>query len=388
MIVSKRHKKLKFNTKVARKITDIPVGDWNSVFPDVLESYNFFKTLDESGLEQFSFYYIMVYDRKTPVGVTACFLMNYSLDTSIRGPLKRVTNRIKKVMPNIFSLKVLICGVPMGQGMIGMAGPADAIIKAVLRRMDQIAKKNRASVVAFKDFGKAHTKVLDPLQREGFTKLDGLPLAELNIRFKDFEGYLMTLSSESRYGLKRKFRKTDNHVAVDMEIVDALDDDILQDVYRLYLNVEMKHGMPFELLPMEFFRNISRNMPSHAKFFLWKINGKLVMFLFCLISKGVFNDFYVGFDYEVAYKYSLYFIQFRDVLQWCIKHKIKKYEMGPSGYEAKRRLGFDFIPMYLYVKLRNGMLRPAFNLICQFLKFENFDPALGKVQRRGQPARY
>jgi hypothetical protein len=52
--------------------------------------------------------------------------------------------------------------------------------------------------------------------------------------------------------------------------------------------------------------------------------------------------------------------------------------MGITGYEAKRRLRFDFIPLYLYAKLRNRMLRPVFNLICQFLKFENFDPALKK----------
>jgi predicted N-acyltransferase len=136
--------------------------------------------------------------------------------------------------------------------------------------------------------------------------------------------------------------------------------------------------MGFELLPIEFFKNISRNMPRHTKFFLWRIKGKLVAFLLCLVSEDMLIDYYVGLDYSVAHKHHLYFIKFRDTLNWCIRHKIERYEMGITGYEAKRRLRFDFIPLYLYAKLRNRMLRPVFNLICQFLKFENFDPALKK----------
>ena len=122
-------------------------------------------------------------------------------------------------------------------------------------------------------------------------------------------------------------------------------------------------------------------MPNSAKFFLWRIDGKLVMFLFGLASKDMFMDYYMGLDYSVAHKYHLYFIKFRESLAWCIENKIKQYEMGITGYEPKKRLGFDFVPLYLYVKLRNRALRPIFNLICQFLKFENFDPILGELKK-------
>ena len=382
MIVSKRHKRLTLKTRVARKITEIPADDWNKVYPDILESYNFYKTLDEAGLGQFTLFYIVVYVRKNPVAATACFLVNYPLDTSISGPLRRVTNSIKKVMPNIFSLKAVICGAPMNQGKIGIAGDADTIMKAILRRMEQIAKKNKAPIVAFKDFDQTHTKILDPLQKAGFSKFDSLPTTILNVWFKDFEEYLMTLSSASRYDLRRKFRKVDGHVKIYLEIVDALEGGALHEVYKLYLDIVAKHDMNFELLPIEFFKKISINMPGHAKFFLWRIDGKLVMFLFGMASKNLFIDYYGGFDYSLALKYHLYFVKFRETLNWCIRHKIKQYEMGITGYEPKRRLGFDFIPLYLYVKLRNRMLRPIFNLICQFLKFENFDPALKKGKKR------
>ncbi len=382
MIISKRHKRLAFRTVVVRKISELPPNHWDKVFPNVLESYNFFKVLDESNLEQFSFYYIMVYDHKMPVGAAACFLMNYSLDTSINGPLRRITNSIRKLIPNIFSLKVVVCGMPIGQGRIGIIGHTDVVIKAILRRMEQIARKNRAAIIAFKDFDQTYTALLDPLQKFGFSKFDGLPSTELKVWFKDFEEYLKTLSSANRYDLRRKFRKVDGRVAISLEIVVDLKDDTLQDVYRLYLGMVNKHDMGFELLPIEFFKSISKNMPEHTKFFLWRIEDKLVAFLLCFVSDDLFMDYYLGLDYSVAYKYHLYFIKFRDTLNWCIKHGIKKYDMGFTGYEPKRRLGFELVPLYLYVKLRNRMLRPVFNLVCQFLKFENFDPDLKEAGKR------
>ena len=379
MKISRRHKKIGLKTRVTRRISEIPEGDWNRVFPDVLERYDFFKTLDESHLDQFSFYYIMAYDGTTPVCAVPCFIMNYSLDTSIAGPIKRITNSIKKRMPNIFNIKALVCGTPLGQGRMGMGDHSDHM-HVILRRMEQIAKKNKVAIIAFKDFDKTYNKVFDPLRKKGFSKLDSLPWTELDIRFKNFEEYLKTLSGATRYDLRRKFKKVDKHVKIDLEIVRTLEDDVLRDLYGLYLDIVERHDMQFEILSIDFFRNASKIMPKQTKYFLWRIDGKLVAFLFCLVSKDVMIDYYVGFDYSVAHKYHLYFIKFRDTMNWCVKHGIKKYEMGTTGYEPKRRLGLDFVPLYLYARLRNRALRPIFNLICQFLKFENFDPYLKKAK--------
>lgn len=266
MIISRRHKKLGLKTKVTRRIAEIPAGDWNKVFPNTLESYDFFKTLDESNLEQFSFYYIMAYDRTTPVAAAPCFMMKYSLDTSIAGPIKRIANSIKKRMPNIFNLKALICGTPLGQGRIGLGDHPDHI-HVILRRMEQIAKKNKAAIIAFKDFDKTYNKVLGPLQKKGFSKLDSLPWTELDIRFKNFEEYLKTLSGATRYDLRRKFKKVDNHVAIDLEIVGTLEDNVLRDLYGLYLDIVEKHDMQFEILSIDFFRNAPKSCQSMRNIF-------------------------------------------------------------------------------------------------------------------------
>ncbi len=187
MIVSKRHKRSPFRTRVFRKIEDISPETWNKVYPDILEGYNFFRAIDKSGLSQFSLYYILVYKGKDVVGATNCFLMNYSLDTSINGPLRRFTNSIRRIKSDIFSLKAFICGMPFGLGRIGFAADKDKVIHILLRRMEQIAKKEKCVILAFKDFGHPYAEVLAPLRRDAFVTLDSLPPPVLIFWFKVFD---------------------------------------------------------------------------------------------------------------------------------------------------------------------------------------------------------
>ena len=117
-------------------------------------------------------------------------------------------------------------------------------------------------------------------------------------------------------------------------------------------------------------------MPEESKFFLWRMNNKLAAFAFCLVCGDYLVDYYLGFDYSVAYQYHLYFVRFRDLVNWCIKNKIKKYEMGATGYEPKRRLNFSLIPLYIYVKHRNKFFNPIFRVFCRLLQPTNFQPVL------------
>jgi len=376
MKISRRYKKTSLRTRAVRRIEEVSPQEWNAIFPDVLEGYDFFKTLDECNLDQFGLYYILVYDRKALVGATPCFLVNYSLDTSVSGIIKSFSNSIKKFFPNMFSVKALACGVPMGPGRLGLGGEPKEVLRAMLRCMERIARKEKASILAFKDFDNYHAKILDPLMKEGFARFDSLPGTEMDIRFKDFEEYMNKLSGATRYDLRRKFKKVESSVKIEMEVHDSIEGKDLEDIYGLYLQTLNKHDIGFETMPIGFFGNISKNMPGKIKFFIWRIDGKAVAFVFCMLSKDRLIDYYLGLDYEVAHKYHLYFIKFRDVMNWCFKNGITTYEKGVSGYDPKKRLGFSLQPYYIYAMHRNRIVRPVFNRICGLLKFENFDPVL------------
>lgn len=78
-------------------------------------------------------------------------------------------------------------------------------------------------------------------------------------------------------------------------------------------------------------RQIDRNI------WLWRKDGRLVAFVFGLLSGEFLSAYYLGLDYAVAYDYHLYFIRFRDVMKWCIANGIKRWDVGVTGYEPKKR---------------------------------------------------
>jgi hypothetical protein len=358
--------------KVVRKIEEISPQEWLSVFPRVLENYYFFKTLDESSMGQFSFFYILVYDNKIPVGAASCFTMNFPMDVAIGGKLKKITDFIKRFFPRIFSPKILICGLPMGQGRIGITGDPGRIIKAINKTMEEIARQEKAGVIAFKDFNSDYRKIFDKFLGRDFTRMHSLPSTDMDIPFTSFEQYLKTLSGISRSGLRRKFKEVDGRVRIDLEVRENLEEGVLEEVYALYLQTLQRQEISLEELSKEFFRSISNNMPGEIKFFLWRIDGKLAAFALCLVSGSYFIDYYLGFDYAIAYKYHLYFIRFRDLMNWCMENKISKYEMGSTGYEPKRRLNFNLIPLYIYAKHRNRLLNPVFKIFSYIARPVNF----------------
>ena len=380
MKITHQFKKNQLRTKIIRKIEQVSPEEWNKIFPHVPEGYNFLKTMDESNFDQFDFYYILVYKRKQLLGAAPCFSVNYSLDTSIDGPLRRLTNAVKKIAPQIFSLKALVCGIPMGQGQIGNVPCSFDVVESIERAMEMLARKIHAPIIAFKDFDHSYEKLFDPLTKKGFLKIDSLPTTVMPLNFKDFDQYFKTLSTNSRSSLKRKFKKAES-ANIEYSVHESLDDKTLDEAYQLYLEVVNTHDLGFEVIPKDFFKNIALNMPQQARFFLWKVDNQLAAFMFGLASPDLFLNYFLGFNYAIANKHHLYFIKFRDTLNWCLERGIKNYEMGTTGYDPKRRLGFDFVPLYLYVKMRPRPLRPLLKVLRSLLKFENFDPELKRWKK-------
>ncbi|MCU0652523.1 MAG: GNAT family N-acetyltransferase, partial [Candidatus Omnitrophica bacterium] len=164
-----------------------------------------------------------------------------------------------------------------------------------------------------------------------------------------------------------------------LEIKEVLDEFELCQVYELYMQTYYKQGGGIEKLPVDFFRIVSLNMPRETKYFLWRAENKIVAFALCFVRKDEFIDYYLGFDYSQIKRYYLYFVRFRGLLKWCIEHKIKRYEMGVTSYESKRRLGFKFIRLYFYIKCRNPILNKLVPFLKIFFSPEHFDPVFKEM---------
>lgn len=368
-------------TKLFRRIQEIPEKDWVNIFPKELENYHFFKALDESVFRKINFYYAIFYENGIPVGATTFFLMDFQLDMAVRGWFKYLTRAVKKVFPGILGVKIIFCGLPMDKGMIGITGNKEEVLGAIVECMGRLAKQEKAVALVFKDFNASYDELLQYLLNQGFKRIASMPSTVMNIDFDNFDGYLKTLSRSSREGFKRKLKKIAQGPKFDMEVTSQVGLELSYQMHELYMQSVRRSEVEFEELPADFFANISRNATDRSKFFFWRLNGKLIAFAYCLVFEGYFIDYYLGFDYSVTHEYNLYFVRFRDLMNWCIDNNMKVYEMGQSSYEVKRRLGFEFMPLYAYCKPAGKFFMPLFKFYDKFLAFDKFDPVFKEMNK-------
>jgi len=378
-----------FSTKVSRFVSEINEDEWAKIMPPYPAGYGYFKTIDETLRQQFKTYYISIYDKDEISCIATCFIAEYSLDTTFDAKIKKITDKVlplvRKILPNFLITRAIICGCPINRGMIGIKDSPcrDAVIETLITKMRSVGEKENASFIAFRDFAEEYTHILKPLLNSKFHKILSFPFAELKIEHKSFEDYFSSLSKATKIDLRRKFKKTEGKIKIDMEVVDNVDD-FLDEIYDLYLQNIKKSDVTFEIITKDFFKAISRNAPGISKFFLWRIDGKLVAFHLCLVSGGILSGEYLGIDYGIAYDYHIYFVLMTDIIKWCIKNDIKSFDAGALSYDPKKRLDFQFVPQYLYVKHRNSIVNFLFRFVVPFLKPENSDPVLKSLKKEGK----
>lgn len=357
-----------------KKAQEIPRNAWTKLESPFIEDYDFFCALDESNFPEFTFFYLIIFDGDEPLAGTTLFMMNFPLDLATDGVVLKLLTFFKKFFPRILAPRMLFCGLPMGPGRILIKSENKKVMMTLQLALDHLAQAEAASIIAFKDFDKKAQSMLAQYLDKNFFMVESFPTTEMELMFNDFDHYLKSLSSVSRSGLKRKLKKVDGKVKIDLEVTNQLDDKTLNAIHQLYLQTYQKNEMSLEKITPEFFKKVSEFMPNETKIFLWRINEKIVGFAFCLAKGDHFIDYYLGFDYSVAFDYHLYDIRFRDLMKWCIHHNIKTYEMGQTSYEPKRRLGFKLVPLYFYIKHTNKIMNVCCRFLVRFIRPSNFDP--------------
>lgn len=346
------------------------------VFGDQPEGHQFFKTLEESRLDQFVFYYLVLYRGSKVILIAPLFVADFNLDIAVEGFLSKLIMCVRALIPRFLIVKTLFCGSPFGEyGLIGIS--REEVNKGVLldelrKGIEILSKEASIPLVMFKDFLKERTALLDGLLLNGFFKVNSFPTAVLELNCNSFEEYLKGLGQATRKGLRQKLKKAYTQADIKVEVVDNVEN-LAADIYRLYKNAYQGGSTKFELLTPEFFIRISHNLSRQAKFFLYYVNGSLAAFNLCLLYNNLFIDKFIGFDYDISRKHSLYFVSWCVNVEWCIKNCLHFYVSGQTDYSPKLRLGAKLVPLYVYIRHKNRVVNFLLRMLSIFMKPEDFD---------------
>ena len=357
--------------KIVDSISKINRDDWDSVFGSIPEGYEFYHTLEKSDLKGFSFYYLTLYRNGMVLSIVPLFVADFYLDIVSDGLIKKVIHSIRHLIPRFFILKTLFCGSPFGEnGVLGIPKDVEEtrlLIDEIVQVMQRFSKENKIPLTIFKDFLKENTPLLDSLKQKGFLKVNSFPSVRMELNFNSLEEYFGSLSTSTRKDLRRKIKKAYSKDKIKIKVVDDVED-IIDDVYTLYLNTYHAGEVKFEFLTKEFFINVSKYLKPHTKYFLYYVEDRLAAFNLCFVYDHLLIDKFIGFDYEIAHPYSLYFVSWCFNIEWCLKNSIRFYQVGQTDYLPKIKLGGSLIPLYAYVKHNNFLFNVVIKYLTIFLK--------------------
>jgi hypothetical protein len=225
---------------------------------------------------------------------------------------------------------------------------------------------------------------------QGYLRVPSMPMTQLDLTpYDSFDDYMnKALSKVTRKGLRRKFKRT-----TDEKITFSVTSDIsdcAHEIHRLYLQVYERATLKFEKVTPAYLRELSRQMPERARFFLWRKDGNLVAASVTLVrfpdepgtqvAGSALYDLYLGMEYPLALDLSLYFLTMRDVIQWCIENRITTYYSTPLNYDAKLHFRHRLVPQDLYVRHLSAVINPGFKVAMRFASPTRHDAILPRFE--------
>lgn len=368
-------------------LRELQDGDaWKRALRNKCKDHRYYEIVEETLECGFEHHYLVLQNRSGEViAVQPMFFVRQNLVEGVPGKIRSIVDGIRKVFPRFLTMRVLMVGCAAGTGDLGASDEKDEpwVANAFQTILQTYAKQNQASLVVLKDFPANYRSALDTLLSDGYVRIPSMPMTRLPLAYANWDEYFGTLSKATRKDLRRKFRKSERAANIEMEVVNDVVP-LIDDIYPLYLAVHERSSLKFETLTKDYFCAMAQQMPERARFFIWRQDGKIVAFSFCLVCHDKIYDECIGLDYSVALNLHLYFYTLRDIISWALQQGLKYYYSNPLNYEPKLHLDCELVPLDLYIMHTNSLLNPIFRRVIKYLGPTQHDPVLQKFPNADQ----
>jgi hypothetical protein len=348
---------------------------WRRTFADEARDSRYYTVIEETMPEKFEYRYLILRNAATgQAAVQPFFFLPQDLTDGLPSKIRQMVARVQQRFPRFLVVRVLMVGCVVGEGQVACSEPW--AVQALHEALRVVARRARAPIIVFKDYPARHREALSHFSNDGYTRVPSMPASKVDLAYNDFEDYMQRrLGKVFRKNMRRKFRASEAIGKLEMTVSSDVSD-IIDEVYPLYEQTLARADMSFEVLTPDFLARVGREMPDKARFFLWRLDGKLVAFNFCLLHDGVLYDMDIGLDYSVALDLHLYFVSWRDVFNWAIENGVRTYYTAPLNYDPKLHLRLELAPLDLYVAHTSPLINPILRLAMGFLQPVRHHPIL------------
>jgi predicted N-acyltransferase len=353
---------------------------WRAAFADHRQDHRYYQIVEDTIRQGFEYRYLVIEDAGGAVlAVQPFFVHNQDLLGGAARCVRALAGAVRRVFPGFLVLRTLMVGCAAGEGHLesDANGKAPRVAAALRAALTHVAADARASLIVMKEFPSTYRDAMACMSNDGYARIPSFPMTRLRIDgFADFESYLVgALSKNARKSVRRNLRKAEAGGPIDLQVLDDVSP-VVDEVYRLYLQVYDRATMRFEKLTREYLLRLGREMSDRSRFFVWRKAGRAVAFAVTMVTGDTLYDLYLGMEYPLALDLHLYFYTFRDVLAWAIGERLAWYCSTPLGYDPKLQLGCDPAPLDLYVRHRSPVINFLMKRILPYLEPTRHDKTL------------
>jgi hypothetical protein len=327
----------------------------------------YYEVIERTLKAQFQQRFLVLENEKTDqIAVQPFFFVDQDLTAGLPGRLRRVFEKIRRRWPRFLVMRMLMVGCAAGEGQLD--SEEQWFAEALHEALEIMRKRREASIILLKDFPSEYRGALVNFSLNGYRRVPSMPAAILDLEFSSFEEFMTTrLSKVFRKNLRRKFKALEKVPPLELEVLtDATP--LVDEIFPLYMQTFQRSEFKFEELTKEYFCLMGQIMPERSRYFIWRQQGRIVAFSLCQVHGGILYDLDVGLDYDVALDLHLYFVTWRDIIQWCLANGVKRYHTGPLNYDPKLHLRMKLSPQDLYARHASPWINPIFGIAIEYLQ--------------------
>jgi hypothetical protein len=361
----------------------VPPFLWEALFAPPLEGQWWYESLETCGLgDQFQFSYAVIRRGAEAVGLAPVFVMDVPIELVMPPALLPLFRLLGKVFPAVLSQRTLFVGSPCAdEGTIGVLPGVDRrqALLCLERALEARAGVVGARMLVWKDVPARHADDMAWLaERCRMFPLISFPGTEVGLPSARKEDYFAAMKASRRHVLKKKLRRSAEAVAVTVEVVQAPEAAVLDDIFALFWQTFEKASTKFERLNRRFFALLAALPVSHFVLLRERASGQMIAFMLCFaLGDRVINKF-IGIDYRRPKDWLLYFRLWDATVDWVLSQGITAIQSGQTGYAPKIEMGHALVPLTNYCRHRNVLVHRLYAAIARRVGWHTLDDDLAR----------
>ena len=351
--------------KIFHSIRDIPGEQWNQLLVGRSCTYfrEFWEVVEQSGLNDFSYYHVLFYDEADNPEALASF---YSITTDIAifapGTLRFLLLKIRKIFPTFLKFKMLECGTPITINKPFVARDDklnDEVVKTLHQILLGIAKDQGHFLIVLRDFEPESYSLLPLFRKLGYHFVDSLPTTYMEIVWSTPDEYVSSMKSYYRSKLLKHLR-INREQGIRHELRESFDDlaTILCDQWQVVHSNADEYQR--EILTPEFYKEFSSRLGPGSKVLLFYQEQELIGHALLLKDGDMLRWLYFGRNQAI--NDSLYIYVAYTVVETAIIVGAKRLELGLTTYAIKKDLGACMSPIKLALRSPSKFINPFVGL--------------------------